>query len=354
MDPLTIAAAAAAVWLLVRRSSTAPAVEDRPTRQRFPTPTVPTPTVPTVPTPTVPTRPHIPTPTVPTVPTPSIALTRPDLSRYEVPGFDAPTLRPPDLSRYEVPGFDAPTLRIPDLSRYEVPGFDAPTLRIPDLSRYEVPGFDAPTLRPPDLSRYEVPQIITDAGSRIRDSFGAADVTDKAGTGLLILDAMRSKDSYQIATTTAGVAAGAVGGTAAAPLVGTFYLVGEFYRRIFGFDSADKIRSLFGQDRLSQIRKAERKASRARADNQKSYADEVALFMRQHQVVSITLLEDLYHAGGYRDLMDRLRSWATQAPPGVLWLHLDPSVWSNIDSEDPEEQIASLTQLFDAGLDVVE
>jgi hypothetical protein len=273
MDPLTIAAAAAAVWLLVRRSSTAPAVEDRPTRQRFPTPTVPT---------------------------PSIALTRPDLSRYEVPGFDAPTLRPPDLSRYEVP------------------------------------------------------QIITDAGSRIRDSFGAADVTDKAGTGLLILDAMRSKDSYQIATTTAGVAAGAVGGTAAAPLVGTFYLVGEFYRRIFGFDSADKIRSLFGQDRLSQIRKAERKASRARADNQKSYADEVALFMRQHQVVSITLLEDLYHAGGYRDLMDRLRSWATQAPPGVLWLHLDPSVWSNIDSEDPEEQIASLTQLFDAGLDVVE
>lgn len=151
------------------------------------------------------------------------------------------------------------------------------------------------------------------------------------------------------------VAAGAtVAGVGAAPVVAAFYVQNEIYKRLGMGDMHDGFNSLFGKDRLSLVRKAEKSASRARGKNQKEYAEAVAHFIRENQAVSLSMMEDMVHVAGLRDFQHRLNFWRRQMP-GIAWLQLPGSVWDDFTwTDDPERQIAAGGKLVEAGLAVFE
>ena len=178
---------------------------------------------------------------------------------------------------------------------------------------------------------------------------------------LAVAVAVRSGDPAAVLFTGAGT----VAGVGAVPAYTAGYVMTEIYRRAFGIDMVDGFRSIFGQDRLSLIRKAERKSSRARGRNQAAYGQAVFDFIWQNDAISLALFEDMAHRGGYRPFIDRLREMReaqlddarslVQSGEYRDWLDIDSAVWGEFSNPDaPEGQIESGRQLVQAGVALFE
>lgn len=276
----------------------------------------------------------------------SASSVQPSLS-IDLPTPELPDVGVPDVSRYAQRGFSeasravaavTPDVSVPDVSRYAQPGFSAVADALPDVDLPKV------RVRVPDVSRYKMPGFSSVPTPNI-----IPDNLPSSGDTLALYHAARSGDPYTMLATGGAVLAGAP----VAPAVLGTYVMTEIYRRAFGVDMVDGFRSLFGKDRLSAMRAAEREASTLRRDNQASNGRAVAAWVAQNQAVSVGMMAELYHVGGYRPFMDRLGEfWNLSRPP---WASPDlRDAWTNLDSPVEYTAVNAAAQLLRAGLVVIE
>lgn len=131
------------------------------------------------------------------------------------------------------------------------------------------------------------------------------------------------------------------------------------------FDGFNGIASWFGQDKLSQIRRAERKRSSQMREAQANTAAAVANWIRENQAVSLRMMVRLYQVGGFSPFIDTLRMWRRLAPD-VEWLQLEDaftyitgdlapppsSAWAGLTAE--QAAATAWTDIVDADLVIIQ